>query len=211
MLTLKLIDQLLYFLKVHPNAIKVYKVRKHIQKSSYQYPVWRNNEKQTDRKVIEAYFEARPNWEKTLNLPYIKRIFQMLIEDECEDDTMRRRDYEENNNDNYQENALVINTSLLRMMSEKLIDCDWEILKDHALKTIDAFIRSIRKMTGKIEEDEGDKTILLEIRKTLGSLLEFVKKLTANTKQVFEDDLWFKIINLQSLGEIQTNLPKRFS
>ena len=83
MLTLKLIDQLLYFLKVHPNPIKVYKARKHIQKSSYQYPVWKNNEKQADRKVIEAYFDARPNWEKTLNLPYIKKIFQILIEDEC--------------------------------------------------------------------------------------------------------------------------------
>ena len=60
---------------------------------------------------------------------------------------------------------------------------------------IDALLRSINSMTSNLDEEE-DKTIHLQIRKTLGSLLEFVKKLTASVKQVFESDLWFKIMSL---------------
>ena len=99
--------------------------------------------------------------------------------------------------DNFKPNALVINTSILRLISEKLGNVDYEILNKYALQMVDALIRSIRKMTSKIEEcDNSDKTIHLQIRKTLGSLLEFVKKITASVKHVFENDLWFKIINL---------------
>ena len=76
---------------------------------------------------------------------------------------------------------------------------------------IDALIHSIRRLTLKFEEGSEDKTIYLQIRKSLGSLLEFVKRITASTKELFDSNLWFNIVNLKSLKDIQSNLPKRFS
>ena len=114
-------------------------------------------------------------------------------------------------NDNYKQNALSLNISLIRILSAKLLDQEKEVLEKYAKDVIDALIHSIRRLTLKFEEGSEDKTIYLQIRKSLGSLLEFVKRITASTKELFDSNLWFNIVNLKSLKDIQSNLPKRFS
>ena len=80
------------------------------------------------------------------------------------------------------------------------------------MKLIDGLMKSIIRMTPKIEEEriEVSNILQLGVRKTLGSLLDLTKVLCSDATYMVESGIWLKILQLRSLKNLKNMLPKSF-
>lgn len=108
---------------------------------------------------------------------------------------------------------MVALSDLLNCLAKCLIEASEDEFQLHAVKITDALIKSLWWMTNQIKpaSKSEKRVILLRIRKTLGTLDQFIERACRDGKKFLESGNWTKLVSLESLLEMNKLLPNEFA